>query len=145
MFKYWPVMFFAIPVVEVYFLIQVGSVIGGGWTILLVILTAVIGVNLLRQQGLKTLLKANQSMAQGQVPAMEMMEGLFLAVGGALLITPGFFTDAIGFICLIPVTRRGIINYMLLNSTFQSTYTVHKENYRREDSRTIEGKFHRED
>ena len=76
---------------------------------------------------------------------MEMMEGLFLAVGGALLITPGFFTDAIGFICLIPVTRRGIINYMLLNSTFQSTYTVHKESNRPEDSRTIEGEFKRED
>jgi len=145
MFKYWPVLFFAIPIIEVYFLIQVGSIIGAGWTILFVILTAVVGVNLLREQGIKTLLKANQSVAQGEVPAMAMMEGLFLAVGGALLITPGFFTDAIGFICLIPFTRHGIIKAMLLNSTFQSTYTVHKENYRREDSKTIEGEFHRED
>jgi UPF0716 protein FxsA len=75
-----------------------------------------------------------------------MMEGLFLAVGGALLITPGFFTDAIGFICLVPATRRGIIRHLLLNSTFQSTYTVHRENYRRDESpNTIEGEFHRDD
>lgn len=145
MLRYWPVLFFVIPIVEVYFLIQVGSIIGAGWTILLVVLTAVIGVNLLREQGISTLMRANQAMAAGQVPAMEMMEGLFLAVGGALLITPGFFTDFAGFVCLLPVTRRGLIKYLLLNSTFQSTYTVHRENYRREDSKTIEGEFHRED
>ena len=75
---------------EVYLLIEVGGYIGAGWTILLVVLTATIGVNLLRQQGISTLMRANQVMSQGQVPAMEMMEGLFLAVGGALLITPGF-------------------------------------------------------
>ena len=145
MLRFWPVLFFVIPLIEVYFLIQVGSVIGAGWTILLVVLTAVIGVNLLRQQGVSTLMRANQAMSQGQIPAVEMMEGIFLAVGGALLITPGFFTDALGFICLIPQTRRGIINQLLLKSTFQSTYSVHRENYRRDESRTIEGEFHRED
>ncbi|MCW9013609.1 MAG: FxsA family protein [Gammaproteobacteria bacterium] len=145
MFRFWPLLFFIVPLIEVYFLIQVGSVIGAGWTILLVVLTAIIGVNLLRQQGISTLTRANKAMSQGQIPAIEMMEGIFLAVGGALLITPGFFTDALGFICLIPATRRGIINRLLLNSTFQSTYSVHRENYRRDESKTIEGEFHRED
>ena len=73
MLKYWPVLFLVVPLVEVYLLIQVGSVIGAGWTILLVVLTAVIGVNLLRQQGVSTLMRANQVMSQGQIPAMEMM------------------------------------------------------------------------
>ena len=145
MLRYWPVLFFLVPLIEVYFLIQVGSVIGAGWTILLVVLTAVIGVNLLRQQGISTLMRANQVMSQGQIPAMEMMEGIVLAVGGALLITPGFFTDILGFLCLIPLTRRGLIRRLLLNSTIQTTYSVHRETESRRDSRTIEGDFTRED
>jgi len=145
MLRIWPVLFLVIPIIEVYLLIEVGGLIGAGWTILLVVLTAVIGVNLLRQQGLSTLMRANQVMSQGQVPAMEMMEGLFLAVGGALLITPGFFTDVIGFICLLPFTRRGIIQYLLLNSVIKTSYTVHQENRDREDTRTIEGEYRRED
>ncbi len=145
MIRFWPVLFLIIPIIEVYLLIEVGGLIGAGWTILLIILTAIIGVNLLRQQGISTLMRANQVMSQGQVPAMEMMEGLFLAVGGALLITPGFFTDALGFICLLPFTRRGIIRYLLLNSTFTASYTVHQENREQHDSRTIEGEYRRDD
>ncbi|VAW68296.1 hypothetical protein MNBD_GAMMA10-2839, partial [hydrothermal vent metagenome] len=131
------------------------GLIGAGWTILLVVLTAIVGVKLLKQQGISTLMRANQAMSQGQLPAMQMMEGLFLAVGGALLITPGFFTDAIGFICLVPFTRRAIIQYLLLNSTFTASYSVHQQNPRREEpdhknrdsegGRTIEGECHRED
>ena len=145
MLRFWPVLFFIIPLVEVYFLIQVGSVIGAGWTIFLVVLTAVIGVNLLRQQGLSTLMRANQLMSQGQIPAMEMLEGLVLAVGGALLITPGFFTDVLGFICLLPFSRRGLIRYLLLKSTIQTAYSVDRENQRHQSSRTIEGDYTRED
>ena len=145
MLRIWPVLFLIIPILEAYLLIEVGSYIGAGWTILLVVLTATIGVNLLRQQGIRTLMRANQVMSQGQIPAMEMMEGLFLAVGGALLITPGFFTDVIGFICLIPFTRRAIIQYLLLNSTIKSSYTVHQEHEVSETKHTIEGDYRRED
>lgn len=145
MFRFWPLLFFIVPLIEIYLLIEVGSVIGAGWTILLVVLTAVIGVNLLRQQGVSTLMRANQVMSQGQIPAMEMMEGIVLAVGGALLITPGFFTDILGFLCLIPQTRRGFIRRLLLNSTIQSTYSVHRETETRRGSRTIEGDYTRED
>ena len=145
MLRFWPLLFLIVPLIEIYVLIEVGSVIGAGWTILLVVLTAVIGVNLLRQQGVSTLMRANQVMSQGQIPAMEMMEGIVLAVGGALLITPGFFTDILGFLCLIPQTRRGFIRHMLLNSTIQSTYSVHRETETRRGSRTIEGDYTRED
>ena len=145
MLKYWPVLFFLVPLIEVYVLIQVGSVIGAGWTVLLIIITAMIGVNLLRHQGISTLMRANQLMSQGQIPAMEMLEGLVLAVGGAFLITPGFFTDIAGFFCLIPYTRQQFIKYILLNSTIQSAYSPHKENVYRQDSRIIEGEYKRED
>lgn len=145
MMRFWPVLFFIIPLIEVYFLIKVGSVIGAGWTIFLVVLTAIIGVSLLRQQGLSTLMRANKLMSRGQIPAMEMLEGLVLAVGGALLITPGFFTDALGFICLLPVTRRGLIRYLLLNSSIETTYSVHRENQHHQSSKTIEGDYTRED
>jgi len=145
MLRIWPLLFLIIPIIEVYLLIEVGQQIGAGWTVLLVVLTAVVGVNLLRQQGISTLMRANQSMSQGQMPAMEMMEGLFLAVGGALLITPGFFTDVIGFICLLPFTRRGIIHYLLLKSVITSSYTVHQENRGSKGSHTIEGDYRRED
>ena len=145
MLRFWPVLFLIVPIIEVYILIQVGSVIGAGWTVLLVVLTAVIGVNLLRQQGLSTLMRANQLMSQGQIPAMEMVEGIFLAVGGALLITPGFFTDTLGFICLIPYTRRGIVKYVLLNSTIQAASSQHDVNTGRSEPKTFEGEFRRED
>jgi len=145
MLRLWPMFFLIIPIIEVYLLIQVGSVIGAGWTILLVILTAVVGVNLLRQQGISTLMRANQVMSQGQIPAMEMMEGLVLAVGGALLITPGFFTDTIGFLCLLPVSRQIIIKTILLNSSIQTTYKAHTNAESSVDKHTIEGECRRED
>ena len=119
MLRNWPLLFIIIPIIEIYLLIEVGSHIGALWTVMLVIATAVIGVNLLRYQGVATLRRAQQNMSQGTMPAMEMMEGLCLAVGGALLITPGFMTDSIGFICLIPVTRRALIRYIMANAAIK--------------------------
>ena len=99
-------LFIVMPVAEMAVLIKVGGIIGVFNTIGLVLLTAVIGAWLLRQQGLATLLKANQRLNSGELPAKEVAEGLILAVGGALLLTPGFITDTIGFLCLIPGTRH---------------------------------------
>jgi UPF0716 protein FxsA len=106
-------LFILIPVCEMWLLIKVGSHIGALPTIGLVLLTAMIGLALLRQQGFATLLRANQKMEAGQLPAQEIVDGLFLAVGGALLLTPGFFTDAIGFVCLIPGLRRLLLGRLL--------------------------------
>ena len=99
-------LFIAIPIVEMVVLIQVGQQIGALWTIVLVLLTAFIGINLLRYQGLATLSRATWRMQSGQIPAKEMLEGILLAVGGALLLTPGFVTDSIGFLLLVPFTRQ---------------------------------------
>jgi UPF0716 protein FxsA len=105
MFPFIVFLFLAIPIVEIYLLIQVGQVIGAGWTILLVVLTAVIGVWLLRIQGLSTLIRAQQKLQENQLPARELLEGMALVVAGAFLLTPGFFTDTIGFLLLFPPTR----------------------------------------
>jgi UPF0716 protein FxsA len=99
-------LFIVMPIVEMTILIKVGTMIGALNTIGLVLLTAIVGAALLRQQGLATLLKANQRLNSGELPAKEVAEGLILAVGGALLLTPGFVTDTIGFLCLIPGTRH---------------------------------------
>ncbi|MBK1885476.1 FxsA family protein [Marinobacter sp. DY40_1A1] len=98
--------FIVMPIAEMAVLIQVGSVIGVFNTIGFVLLTAVVGAWLLRQQGLATLLKANQRLNSGELPAKEVAEGLILAVGGVLLLTPGFITDAVGFLCLLPFSRH---------------------------------------
>lgn len=101
--------FIVVPLVEIYILIEVGGVIGALPTVLACVATAVIGGGLLRYQGFQTLRRAQRNMDRGQLPAMEMFEGVALAIGGALLLTPGFVTDVAGFLCLVPWTRRALI------------------------------------
>jgi UPF0716 protein FxsA len=101
--------FLAVPLVEIFLLIKVGNVIGAPWTIALVVLTALVGAWLVRLQGLSALNRVRQSAARGELPALELLEGLFLLAAGALLLTPGFFTDIVGFACLTPPLRRSLI------------------------------------
>jgi len=115
-FPIFTVLFLVIPIVEIYFLLKVGDVIGAMPTIILVVLTAVIGAGLLRQQGLSTLARLQQNMGQGKIPAQEMIEGVLLAVGGALLMTPGFVTDTMGFLCLLPFSRTFIAKNIMKRS-----------------------------
>jgi UPF0716 protein FxsA len=106
-------LFLVIPIIEIYLLIQVGGYIGVLPTIALVVLTAVIGASLLRSQGMQTYLRFNQSLSEGRVPANEVLEGVALLIGGALLLTPGFFTDLIGFFCLLPITRQPVVTFIV--------------------------------
>jgi UPF0716 protein FxsA len=103
--RFWFLVFVATPIVEMYLLIQVGGYIGALPTIALVLLTAVAGIALLRIQGLATLGRGLGKLQSGRLPAQEVVEGLLLAVAGALLITPGFVTDGVGFLLLTPVSR----------------------------------------
>lgn len=109
-------LFVVVPIIEIMVLIQASKLIGGWGTVGLILLTAFVGMALLRRQGLATLMRARQRMEQGAIPATEMIEGIFLAVGGALLLTPGFVTDAIGFCCLIPGIRQALIGSALARS-----------------------------
>lgn len=108
-------LFIIVPIVEMWLLISVGQQIGALPTIGLVLLTAFIGVSLLRYQGASTLLKARAKTQAGELPAREMADGLFFAIGGALLLTPGFVTDVIGFACLTPGIRTVIIGTFAKN------------------------------
>lgn len=134
-------------------LIQVGALIGAFPTIGLVFLTAIVGLALLRQQGLSTLLRANQRMSSGEIPAREMGEGIFLAIGGALLLTPGFITDSVGFACLIPAVRRWLLKGLMKRMRVTQfggpgpldQGPFNPEGGKRKDSHTIEGEYRRDD
>lgn len=110
----------AVPLIELYFLISVGKVIGAGLTVAVVILTAVIGAWLLRLQGLATLNRIQRTTAAGKLPAQELIEGLILLITGALLLTPGFVTDAIGFALLVPPFRAWCAQRMLASGIYQA-------------------------
>ncbi len=99
-------LFTLIPVLELYTLVQVGSVIGAPSTILIVILTGVAGAWLARMEGFNTMMKVRESLNQGRMPADELVEGLLILVAGILLLTPGFITDCMGLIMLLPFTRK---------------------------------------
>ncbi|MFA9910386.1 FxsA family protein [Vibrio cholerae] len=98
-------LFIAVPVIEIALFIQVGGVLGVWPTIALVLLIAIVGASLVRSQGLQTLLTVQQRLAQGQLPAQQILEGVMLAVAGVLLLTPGFFTDILGMLVLLPAPR----------------------------------------
>lgn len=99
-------LFILMPIIEIAVLIKIGGVLGLLPTLLIIILTAILGTFMLRQQGLATLERARNRLASGQLPAEQLMEGVLLLIGGILLLTPGFVTDAFGFFCLIPPTRQ---------------------------------------
>ena len=109
----WLLIFFLTPIIEMYLLIEVGGYIGAWPTIALVMITAVLGITLLRIQGLSTLTRGVGRLQGGERPAREMVEGLLLAVAGALLLTPGFVTDGVGFILLTPPLRAAIAERVL--------------------------------
>ncbi len=106
------VLFLIIPILEIWGVIAVGKVIGGPWTILLVILTSVVGAYLAKNQGTQTLKLLQLQLSRGQMPTDALLDGLFILFGGFLLVFPGFFTDIIGIIFLIPYTRM-ILRYFL--------------------------------
>ena len=141
-------LFIIVPVVEMWLLIEVGSVIGAFPTIALVLLTAMIGVALLRREGLSTLTRGQDKVNRGELPAQEMVEGLMLAVSGALLLTPGFVTDFVGFVGLLPWTRV-LIARRLIASGVVASYSATGASFRHYSDRrgdgAIEGEYWRSD
>ena len=120
----WLLVFFVTPIVEMYLLIEVAGYINTLPTVALVMLTAVIGVFLLKRQGVATLTRGLSRMEGGEMPAQEMAEGLLLAIAGALLVTPGFVTDTVGFTLLFPPSRVAIARAMLRRVQVQTFGTT---------------------
>ncbi len=137
--------FLAIPFLEIYLLLQIGGIVGVLPTVLLVVFTAVLGAWLLRQQGFATWQRLQAGMAKGEVPAFEMIEGPILLVGGALLLTPGFFTDALGFAFLIPQTRKKLAQYIIEKGVFRMQSGSPFQQTQPKQDNVIEGEFKKED
>ena len=140
--KYILPLFIILPFIEMYFLIKVGSYVGALNTIGLVFLTAIIGVFLIKAQGFKTLLDAREKLQYGELPTEEFLTAIFLLISGICLVTPGFFTDSIGFLLLVPVVRKNIITF-IPNMNFNSHFRASNSPNKRED--WIEGDFKKED
>ena len=120
-----------IPIIEIYLFIKIGSQIGAFSTIFLVFFTAVVGVYYAKYEGINTLRSGIMQMVKNQIPAREFISGAAIAVGAVLLIIPGFATDLIGFLLIIPITQKLILGRF--NKNFEN------KNIKKNDF--IEGEF----
>ncbi len=120
--------FIVLPIAEIYVIIKVGEAIGVLPTIALLFLDGFLGAALLRSQGRAAWRRFNEALAAGRVPAREVFDGAMVILGGAFLLTPGFITDVIGLVLLVPPTRavfRGIVSRMARRRTAFAVRTVH--------------------
>ncbi len=123
--------FLAIPLIEIALFIQIGGAIGLGWTLATVVFTAILGAFLVRNQGALALGQVRSSFNDMQDPTEPLAHGAMILFSGALLLTPGFFTDAIGFLLLIPAVRSRAFHALKARVNVQSfqTSTSHRQYY----------------
>jgi len=100
------ILLIAVPALEIYTLLEFGQIIGVGGTLALIIATGISGAYLARTQGLEMLRAIQEDLSQGRVPADNLLDGLLIFAGGLVLLTPGFWTDLVGFLLLVPATRK---------------------------------------
>jgi UPF0716 protein FxsA len=147
--------FIAVPIVEIAVFIKIGGQLGVFNTVAMVVITAFIGTWLLRSQGLRTLHRAQESMARNIFPVSEVFDGLCLLAAGAFLLTPGFVTDALGFLLFVPPFRL-FLRYWLLIWLSRSgraniwvdgnaNFPGNRPDNSNDVSGTIDGKFHEVD
>lgn len=131
--------FIMVPMIEIGLFIQVGGAIGLWPTLFVVVATAMAGVALLRHQGLSTLARLQQSLDRGEMPLETVFEGFCLLAAGALLLTPGFFTDALGFTLFIPPVRALLRH--LIASRIQLKGQFHSAHHARSSGVVIDGEW----
>jgi UPF0716 protein FxsA len=137
------ILFILIPIIEIGLFIQVGGLIGLWPTLATVVLTAIIGTSMLRKQGISTLTRLQANLNTGQNPVDPIAHGALILVSGVLLLTPGFFTDAVGFSLLIPPIRSALIKWgatKVLNGGFVASYSAQNEQ-QKTDSSVLDGEF----
>ncbi len=106
--------FIVVPLIEILLLIEIGSRIGALNTIFIIVLTGILGASLMRHQGFTIIRNIQRDLSQGRMPTGELINGALVLVGGIVLLTPGFFTDAVGFVLLLPATRALILKKIQL-------------------------------
>ena len=127
-------LFIVVPLVELGLLIKIGQIIDVIPTLALIAITGIVGASLAKWQGLNVLKRLREETAQGVLPAESLLDGVFILVAGALLITPGILTDIFGFLCLIPSFRRILKRYLWTRikhsiETGRMQVTVHVDDY----------------
>lgn len=136
-------MLLGVPLLEILVFVQVGGKIGALWTVLLTVSTALFGLILVKTQGIRTLSHVREQLSQGQLPAAAVIEGIILLVSGAMLLTPGFVTDSIGLLGLLPFIRKAIAESVLKGMIVRQTAGGFSANVQ-SHNHTIEGQFDRE-
>ncbi|MBW4706710.1 FxsA family protein [Roseobacter sp. YSTF-M11] len=134
--------FLAVPLIEITLFIQIGGVIGLGWTLVTVVLTAIAGTWLVRNQGILALSQLKSSFSDLKDPTEPLVHGAMILFSGALLLTPGFFTDAVGFLLLIPAFRTAMfkaIRSRIKVQTFDAR--PHHPRHRNPDGDIIDGEY----
>ena len=125
-------LFIGVPALEVFLMIEIGSKIGALNTVSLILLTAVIGLYCAKIQGIKTIRSGVVNLYQNRIPIYEIISGASIAIAALLLIIPGFFTDTIGFILLIPFTRNILVSFFIKNK---------RSTKKRENTNTLDGEI----
>lgn len=121
LFRILPALVLLLPLVEILLFVEIGGLLGGGWTILEVLGTAVAGLALLRRLGIENFRRTQEALRSGEPPLFGMLDTTFLATGGVLLVLPGFFTDIVGLLLVVPLLRGLVIRRML------SSIRAHRE------------------
>lgn len=158
MFRFLFVLFIIIPIIEIALLIQVSEVIGGFATIALVVITAILGAKMVKQQGMGALQNAQAQMAQGQMPAQELFTGICVIIAGVLLLTPGIMTDVFGLLLLTPAIRNKLAAGLASQATvrmsagmqqnqacFTHQHDASHDHQQTNQPTTIDGEFERKD
>jgi UPF0716 protein FxsA len=117
-------LFIAVPIAELAVIIQVGQAIGAWWTIAILVADSILGAVLMRSQGRAAWRRFNAALRAGRVPAREVADGVLVIFGGALLLTPGFLTDIVGLLFLLPPTRAVIRRLFLRQAMRRITVTM---------------------
>ena len=123
-------LFIGVPALEVFLMIKIGGKIGALNTVSLIFLTAIIGIYFAKLEGIKTIRSGITNIYQNKIPIYEMISGASIAIAALLLIIPGFFTDAIGFLLLTPFTRKILISFLVRKKNISSV---------QEDKETLDG------
>jgi UPF0716 protein FxsA len=98
-------LFIGLPVIEIFLIVQLGQAVGAWWTIFVLVVTGVVGAWLVKREGARAWRALSEALRSGRVPSRELADGALILVGGTLLLTPGFLSDAVGLLCILPFTR----------------------------------------
>ena len=143
-----PLILIIVPIIEITLFVQIGGAIGLGWTLLVILATAMLGARTIRRQGIDALARAQAQMATGRPPVGEIVHGVLILMAGILLLTPGFMTDALGFLLLFPPTRLFVLELaagFILPKLFSGFSVRRGSTQNPADAKIIDGDYRVED